>query len=154
MKELEYNPPCCISELGELVQRLVRVFQLFERDQIKVHGFTSSQCYVLLELLTRENMAMNELSTKMNLDTSTMTRVIDNLVRDKLVERIRDENDRRFVVVGLTTPGRETASKLRASIEDYYAKIIANLPEGEVENVLTSVQLLLTAFERANPHCC
>ena len=150
----EQDPSCCVSEVGELVQRLVRVFQLFERDQIKIHGFTSSQCYTLLELLKQESISMNELSNKMNLDTSTMTRVIDNLVRDGLVKRVRDENDRRFVVVELTPKGQGTAQSLRQSIEAYYQKITENLPPGQTEQVLASVQLLLTAFEKANPHCC
>lgn len=148
------NTACCITEVGELVQRLVRVFQLFERDQIKIHGFTSSQCYTLLELHKQDALSMNELSAKMNLDTSTMTRVIDNLVRDGLVARVRDENDRRFVVVELTPKGQEVAQNLSESIETYYQKIIANLPQGQIDQVLTSVQQLLTAFEKANPHCC
>lgn len=148
------DPKCCVREVGELVQRLVRVFQLFERDQIKVHGFTSSQCYTLLELLKQKNISMNELSNKMNLDTSTMTRVIDNLVRDELVKRVRDETDRRFVVVELTSKGQSVSQSLSQSIEAYYQRIIENLPLGQTEQVLTSVQLLLTAFEKANPHCC
>ncbi len=148
------NDDCCVDEVGALVQRLVRTFQIFERDQIKVFGFTSSQCYSLLGLLKTGSMAMSELSTKMNLDSTTMTRVIDNLVRDGLVERTRDEGDRRYVVIALTDSGKDVATKLDASIRQYYRAIIANLPEGEAMPVLNSVQLLLTAFERANPRCC
>ncbi|MGE5654483.1 MAG: MarR family winged helix-turn-helix transcriptional regulator [Bacillota bacterium] len=145
---------CCVDEVGSLVQRLVRTFQIFERDQIKVFGFTSSQCYSLLELLRTGGLAMSELSAKMNVDTTTMTRVIDNLVRDGLVVRQRDEGDRRYVVIALTDEGKEVAAKLESSIKDYYRAIIANLPAGEVDTVLNSVKLLLTAFEKANPNCC
>lgn len=145
---------CCVDEVGSLVQRLVRTFQIFERDQIKVFGFTSSQCYSLLGLLKMGSMAMSELSTKMNLDSTTMTRVVDNLVRDGLVERNKDEGDRRFVVIALTEKGTGVATKLDDSIRHYYRAIIANLPAGETESVLSSVQRLLTAFERANPNCC
>lgn len=148
------EPNCCIPEVGDLVQRLVRVFQLFERDQIKVHGFTTSQCYTLIELSKQSSLSMNELSARMNLDTSTMTRVVDNLVRDGHVERVRDETDRRFVVVQLTPEGRTAAEKLKTSIEEYYREIIAGLPAGQVDQVLESVRLLLSAFEKANPHCC
>ena len=41
---------CCIDEVGFVMQKLVRVFQLFERDEIKTYGFTTSQCYTILEL--------------------------------------------------------------------------------------------------------
>lgn len=145
---------CCVEEVGQMVQKLVRVFQLFERDQIKVHGFTSSQCYAMLEILKNGSLTMNELSDKMNLDSSTMTRVIDKLVRDELVYRDRDSSDRRIVVVSLTDKGSEAAKKLSSSVNEYYKKIVENIPEGEVLDILGCVSKLLKAFEKANPNCC
>jgi DNA-binding MarR family transcriptional regulator len=97
---------------------------------------------------------MNELSDKMNLNTSTMTRILDNLVRDKYIIRDRDEADRRIVVVRLTESGSEMALKLRDSVNEYYRKIIENIPEGQLDSVLNSVNLLQSAFEKANPNCC
>jgi DNA-binding MarR family transcriptional regulator len=145
---------CCVDEVGEMVQKLVRVFQLFERDQIKVHGFTSSQCYSLIEILKSGSLTMNELSDRMNLDTSTMTRVIDKLVRDELIKRDRDEADRRIVLVTLTEKGLEEASKLNQSVIEYYKKIISSIPIGKTEEVLNAVSILLKAFDTANPNCC
>lgn len=145
---------CCVDEVGETVQRLVRVMQIFERDQIKPFGFTTSQCYVLLELNKAQRLTMNEISDKMNLSTSTMTRIVNNLVRDNFVKRVKDENDRRIVYVSLTEMGLDAAKDLELSIKDYYRKIVANLPAGEVEDVLRAVSLLVNAFEKANPNCC
>lgn len=145
---------CCIKEVGETIQRMVRVFQLFERDQIKTFGFTISQCYCMLELLKSDGLTMNELSEKMNLNTSTMTRIVDKLVRDKYIVRERLEEDRRIVVAKLTDKGKEASLKLNKGISEYYEKIIKNLPKGRVEEVLDSVSLLLNAFEKANPNCC
>lgn len=145
---------CCIDEVGEMIQKLVRVFQLFERDQIKIYGFTTSQCYTLLELNKFGSLSMNEISEKMNLNSSTMTRILDKLVRDKYIMRSRDEADRRIVVVKLTEKGSEAAVKLNNSVKEYYKKIIDNIPEGEVKNILKSVNTLQKAFEKANPKCC
>ena len=145
---------CCVEEVGDMIQRLVRVFQLIERDQIKTFGVTTTQCYCLLELLKVERLTMNEISHKMNLDTSTMTRVIDKLVRDQLISRVRHEEDRRVVVLELTEKGKSVALQLNESIRKYYKNIIQNLPEGQVDHVLNSVFLLLNAFDKANPNCC
>lgn len=145
---------CCVDEVGEMVQKLVRVFQLFERDQIKIHGFTSSQCYALIEIKRAGSLNMNDLSERMNLDSSTMTRVIDKLVRDELIKREKDEADRRIVLVSLTSRGEEAAKKLNTTVVDYYKKIISSIPEGKVEEVLGAVNILLKAFEKANPNCC
>jgi DNA-binding MarR family transcriptional regulator len=148
------NADCCVDEVGQLIQRLSRVIQLFERDQIKVYGFTTSQYNTLKEINKAGSITMNELSDKMNLNTSTMTRVLDNLVRDKYVARDKDEFDRRIVVVSLTQSGKEVTAKLSISVNEYYKKIIENIPVGQVDNVLESVNVLQKAFEKANPNCC
>ena len=148
------NNDCCVDEVGEMIQKLVRVFQLFERDQIKIYGFTTSQCYTLLEINKSGSLSMNEISEKMNLNSSTMTRILDKLVRDKYILRSRDESDKRIVIVTLTEKGIEAADKLNKTVKEYYKKIIENIPEGEVEAVLKSVNILQKAFEKANPNCC
>lgn len=145
---------CCIKEVRDTIQKMVRVFKLFERDQIKIFGFTTSQCYCMLELLKSDGLTMNELSEKMNLNTSTMTRIVDKLVRDKYIVRERLEEDRRVVISRLTDKGKKASLDLSKSLNEYYEKIIENLPKGRVEEVLDSVSLLLNAFEKANPNCC
>lgn len=150
----EVSDNCCVDEVGEMIQKLVRVFQLFERDQIKVHGFTTTQCYTLLEISKFGNLSMNEISEKMNLNSSTMTRILDKLVRDEYILRCKDDNDKRIVIVSLTEKGIEAASKLNDSVKAYYKKIIQNIPEGQVEEILKSVNILQKAFEKANPNCC
>lgn len=158
MKDKQYKKTvddnCCVDEVGMMIQKLARVLQLFERDQIKTHGFTTSQCYTILELYKSESLTMNELSEKMNLNSSTMTRILDNLVRDKYVSRDRDEVDRRIVIVSLTDGGRKAAKELDIAVKEYYKKIIANIPEGQVDEVLRSINVLQKAFESANPNCC
>ena len=148
------NDECCVEEVGITVQRLVRVFQLFERDQIKVFGFTSSQCYSMLELLKSDSLSMYELSEKMNLNTSTMTRIVDKLVRDKYITRERYEEDKRVVIVKLSDKGKKAAQEMNEGISSYYKNIIDNIPKGKVDEVLKSVGVLLDAFEKANPNCC
>jgi len=97
---------------------------------------------------------MNDLSEKMNLNSSTMTRILDNLVRDKLVKRDKFQEDRRIVIVKLTNDGVVEAEKLNEALTEYYRKIIDNIPEGQVDNILNSIWTLLTAFNKANPNCC
>lgn len=145
---------CCIDEVGFMMQKLVRVFNLFERDEIKTYGFTTSQCYTILELFKSTGLTMNELSEKMNLNSSTMTRILDNLVRDKYISRDKDEFDRRIVIVSLTEAGKEIAKKLDMTVKAYYKRVIENIPKGQVEETLKSVNILQKAFEKANPNCC
>jgi len=123
---------------------------MFERKQIRVHGFTHSQCYILLELFKHGPLTIKEISGKMNLEISTITRIMDNLVRDQLILRHRSIFDKRIVEAILTEQGKEAAQKLQKGITSYYQNVISNLPRGHVREVMNSVELLLLALENAN----
>jgi DNA-binding MarR family transcriptional regulator len=139
----------CVEDMGQLLQRTVRICQVFEREQIKVHGFTSSQCYILLEILKSGILTINEISYKMNLEISTITRIMDNLVRDQLIVRNRSLQDKRIVEAALTEKGKNEAAKLQESIQEYYKHVISCLPPGHVREVMNAVELLLTAVEQS-----
>lgn len=145
---------CCTEQIGELVQRLVRVMNIFEKDSIRAFGFTSSQCYSLLHLSKEGNLSMNQLSEKMNLSISTMTRIIKNLVRDGYITREREKADRRVVNLRLTDKGNEAALKLKKAIREYYRNIVGNLPEGQVEETMNSLSVMLGVLEKLHPGCC
>lgn len=146
-EEEKYNR--CIEDIGELLQKAVRTFQIFEREQIRVHGFTNSQCYLLLEIHKHQTLSINEISEKMRLEISTITRIMNNLVRDGLVLRNRSTYDKRVVEAVLTEKGKEVALRLQTSIGNYYKDVISNLPSGHVREVMGTVELLVTALEKA-----
>ncbi len=145
--------PYCALELETVVWQLVRQIQLFERDQIAIFGYTSSQYYMLLEISKSPNVAMNELSRKLNVAISTATRVIDKLEKKGLIERDRAEADRRVVLVSLTKTGSEILALIQQGVSQYYENIIANVPNGELTTTLECIKTLLAAFAKANPNC-
>lgn len=148
VEEEKYNR--CVEDIGHLLQKAVRTFQILEREQIKTHGFTSSQCYILLELYKNQTLSMNEISDKMHLEISTITRIMNNLVRDHLILRQRSLYDKRVVEATLTEKGKEVALQLQKSIVNYYKDVISNLPRGHVREVMGAVELLVAALEKAN----
>lgn len=131
------------------MQKTVRTFQMLEREQIRVHGFTNSQCYILLETYKHQNLSMNELSEKMHLEISTITRIMNNLVRDGLIVRKKSSYDKRVVEAILTDKGQAVAMQLKDSISIYYRDIISNLPRGHVREVMSAVERLVSALEKA-----
>lgn len=139
----------CVEDIGDLLQKTVRTLQMLEREQIRVHGFTSSQCYILLEIHKHGILSINEISDKMRLEISTITRIMNNLVRDQLILRTRATHDKRVVEAVLTDKGKEAAKELQASIVNYYKEVILNLPRGHVREVMNAVELLVAALGKA-----
>jgi MarR family 2-MHQ and catechol resistance regulon transcriptional repressor len=95
-----------------------RLLPLLQRD----HRLTESQFAVLEALLHLGPLAQGELCRKILRSGSNVTTVVDNLERDQLVRRERDESDRRVQIVHLTDRGR-------ALIEEVFPQHVARLTE-------------------------
>ncbi len=79
--------------------------RLFSQDLLQ--GLTQSQFGVLEMLYHLGSLCQGELSQKLIRSTGNMTLILDNLEKQKLVERERDEFDRRLVHIHLTPKGKD-----------------------------------------------
>lgn len=68
---------------------------------------TAGQLGVLDALLHGGSMSLRELGQRVFRSAPNMTTVIDNLERARLVRRARSEEDRRVVVVSMTSEGKQ-----------------------------------------------
>jgi DNA-binding MarR family transcriptional regulator len=141
-----------VQEFGELLSMMIRSFVAFERSEIFCHGVTMSQCSTVLAIGKKGPMTMNELSEWMNLATSTMTRIVDNLVRDGYIERTQDPQDRRVVRVSLTELGEELFAFIIHIYHEYHRKIVQSIPPGELRKVVESLRLLIEALRETPLH--
>ena len=141
-------------QLYSVMSRFIRGIQTMDRNEKMCYGVTLSQWYIIDTLLREKLITMNELSNELGLATSTLTRTIDILVRDDIVIRQLNPNDRRKVCVELTENGQELAQKLKICSEEFWQKIYDLLPEEKKTQVLEDVQLLVNTLEGANGLCC
>ena len=72
----------------------------------KDFGVTESQFGVMEALLHLGPLSQGQICEKILRSGSNVTTVVDNLERDGLVTRVRDEGDRRVQIVQLTAKGR------------------------------------------------
>jgi MarR family 2-MHQ and catechol resistance regulon transcriptional repressor len=77
----------------------------------KEFGITESQFGVLEALLHLGPMPLGQLCHKILRSGSNLTTIADNLERDGLVTRVRDEGDRRVQIAELTEKGREVIAR-------------------------------------------
>jgi MarR family transcriptional regulator, 2-MHQ and catechol-resistance regulon repressor len=71
------------------------------------YNLTESQLGVLESLYHLGTMCQKDLGSKILKSTGNITLVIDNLEKRKLVKRVREEKDRRFIAVNLTKEGKD-----------------------------------------------
>jgi DNA-binding MarR family transcriptional regulator len=76
-------------------------------------------------------------------DQPQVSRVIDQMQRDGLVERRPSDEDNRVVQVWLTAKGRALYNKLLPHARDYVARLFRNFKRGEMDDLLTLLERLL-----------
>ena len=140
--------------LQRLTYDLVRYSAVCDRVCTEELNITGSQGYTLLAIPDRETISMNDLSLKMKLASSTMTRLVDQLVQKGLVDRQPDVEDRRVVRVRLTGQGARAKQQLQETLQGFFTSVLEDLPEAEREPVVQNLEKLNQAIRNTLNACC
>ncbi len=84
------------------------VFVRFHRRAEKKRGLTGASRAVLMHLAQSGPLTVTECAKHLGRAQSVMSEIIDQLEAKQILARVRDEDDRRRVVVWLTDEGRRT----------------------------------------------
>ena len=103
-------------------------------------SLTSSQIKVLSTFSDQGVFTMTELSRANGVSVSTMTSMVDRLIRCGLLERLRDEADRRIVRVGLSAAGKKMLDHLMKLRRRELEKFLVNLTRDEVREFRDSIE--------------
>ncbi|SHE86974.1 transcriptional regulator, MarR family [Thermoanaerobacter uzonensis DSM 18761] len=114
-----------IGNLEMLLREVNHILNLYTRSYLNEKNITMARFWVMNKLSADNPITMKELQRRLLLAPGTLTGLVDNLVSDRLVERWRDETDRRLVYLKLTQEG----DKLLKEILQYRTSILANILE-------------------------
>jgi len=98
-------------------------------------NITSEQWSVLKCLWQEEGISQSEIAAKVNKDKASITRILDILQKNELLQRCEDELDRRSYRIFLTEKGKSLESKLRPIARSTNRLISQNLDEDELQEL-------------------
>jgi MarR family transcriptional regulator, 2-MHQ and catechol-resistance regulon repressor len=124
---------------------LLRIYQYRDRDRICCHDISVTQCHALEILVERGPMRSLALAEALRLDKSTVTRVIDALVRKKYVERRADAEDARAIQLRATRAGAGLYQRIHAELLGQEAALLADLDPAVRQGVTEVLRRLARA---------
>lgn len=134
-----------IVELRGVVQQFIKAFGILEQAKTPC-GFSLSLSQVFtLQELEKQTLTVTELADKLQLERSSVSRLIDGLVRGDFVTRELNENNRREVILSLTEKGSRSIQKVRDQSVEFYNSILHKMAESEQAQFVESFK----AFTRA-----
>ena len=113
------------------------------------HGISLGDYDVLLRLARApgRRLRMTDLAQRVLLSPSGLTRVVDRLERDGLVERDRFDGDARVMLAGLTDRGRDVLrSAAGTHLRGIREHFTGRLSDGQLRNVASALEVV------AGPH--
>jgi DNA-binding MarR family transcriptional regulator len=148
---IEMNDNEKFRQLRELIRKMERNLGILD-EKMTCCGVSLAQCHALVEIGRAGTISLIELANLINLDNSTMSRTVNNLVSNKMAERELDPNDRRYVSIKLTQAGITAFKEIESNMEEYFMNIFDSIPEDKQDQVLDSLQILLKAISENK--CC
>ena len=116
--------------------------------QLRRRGISVPVWRVLAGLIGSSGETVTGLAEICLLQQPTMTKLLDRMVRDGLVQRTQDSRDRRVVRVALTPRGETIATELAQLAKQHEAEVLARHPETEAVAIKDLLRAILARHPR------
>ena len=121
--------------------RMLTCTQLIERhirNELRTRFATTLPRFDLMSQLERhpEGLKMNELSRRMMVSGGNVTGITDQLVKERLVERMPQPSDRRAFRIKLTRAGAKSFAEMAAGHETWIVGLLSGLNKREHQELL------------------
>jgi DNA-binding MarR family transcriptional regulator len=142
------------AEEEDIIEQTMRLFgrtlALVDPNRLEAWvglGLTMTQLGVLFLLRQETGAPAGLLAERLRVTPSTLTRIVDRLVRLNLVRRQEDRDDRRLVRHYLTPEGSQTLEEMARTGRTYLTEILRHLPREKLQRLLEALQDFSQAAE-------
>jgi MarR family transcriptional regulator, transcriptional regulator for hemolysin len=121
------------------VARMLKTYADYKASQL---GVTRAQWAVLVRLDRFEGLKQSELAEMLDLQPITLTRLLDRLCNNGLIERRSDPNDRRAKRLFLTAAARPVLERLGELGEDMMTTTLNGVSRESVEQIVAQLAII------------
>ncbi|SMR71753.1 transcriptional regulator, MarR family [Aliiroseovarius halocynthiae] len=133
------------TSAGWMLQRLACMTETQMQTRLKVHGLKMDHFIVLMALTEKEGASQTEIGEGLRLAGYTVSRALDALEKQGLVERKQDAQSRRTHRVFLTDDGRALMPSIFGIIGDLNKDLLDQLPAEDQQEFLRLLTVLTQA---------
>lgn len=113
--------------LFDAVRKLIQTYQFRDRDRTCYHNISVTQCYALEALARDGAMGVNCIASKLRIEKSSASRMLDSLEDKGYVRRKTDPRDGRARIVEMTRKGKRLHDEIVEELVDEKREILAGV---------------------------
>lgn len=130
-----------VGSVDEVYFRFTRAMVLAARkwrklanNRLRAIGQTQARWETLFIIsFAGGRIAQRHLAKMISIEAPTLVRMIDTLTKDKLINRIPDENDKRLIHNELTPEGEKTVEEIKKITNDLRMELLRDIPLQDIE---------------------
>jgi DNA-binding MarR family transcriptional regulator len=132
---------------GSLLRQIAVLHVRAQRDEVACcAGTTAAQCHILTELGRSGPLSITALGRRVGVDKGWISRAVADLVDAGLLVRLSVADDRRNVLVRLSSTGRRRVAALNRVLDAHAGRVLSRIPPAERERVQGALELVLAAL--------
>ncbi|MEG6587736.1 MarR family winged helix-turn-helix transcriptional regulator [Paenibacillus barengoltzii] len=136
-----------MHEIVESFREVKKAFYQLLSKQAEPFGITGIQFMALKRIHQHPHIGVTELAEQMRLGNSTVSGVIDRLVKAGLVERGRVDSDRRNVFLEITDKGMEVYRKTDFEYTRAFSAVLEAAGE-DIDQMLQTHRKIIASLEK------
>lgn len=129
-------------KIAQLLKSINHQFRRNFKLESKELNLTMQQMTLVFCLMQHEKLKVSDISKKMKLSPSTVSVMVDALVRKGLVKRCRGIQDRRVVYIALEEKTKKRFENQHRLIENFMDRLLEKIPTSDTEEIIHGLQLL------------
>jgi len=135
------------TKLGYYIDEVSKQERVLLNTEFQKIGITLSQFRVLNWLWRKGELTQKEIHELIQIKPSSLTNLLNILIKKELVIRKVDNRDARVKKVGLTNKSKSLEPKAWSIIENYDNKLKNVLSDSEYEITIKSLKKILNSFQ-------
>lgn len=138
-----------IADVWISITRLMKRIRHQGHDISEEHDLTGSQVFALWQIRDSGPMTMGDLAEALAVTHGVATRMVDRLVEKGMLERSRDDSDRRVVLVSLSELGVSITTEVVESALQVFRNVFRSVRQSDREEYLSLLRRIEEAQEGA-----
>ncbi len=115
---------------------------------LESRGLTRARAFALWEISHRDAITQRELADALKVTPRNVTTLIDGLEKTGFVKRRDHPNDRRAILLDLTSSGKEITDRLKRETQELAKALFAGLSPAKLEEFVETLDLVIGRLER------
>lgn len=134
------------DKLEIIAHNLIGIMPLFKKKILKndckfpQDNFNHSHLQVMVVLQEDGRQSISEVGKKLLISTPNMTKLLNKLIDEGMVERFPDKKDRRIINIDITSKGNDYLNKKFDYIKIVLKDKLSTLPNSQLEKLNKSLQ--------------